>query len=103
MNELVDEHRQAREKVKAIVELNERYRNGDKTVVSQIREVILWLADFYPVHIEKEDKEFFPKSEKYFSSDELAAMLQNFWTFDRSMIHEKYQGVLKSISSTQSA
>ena len=98
MNELIDEHKQAREKVKAIVELNERYRNGDKKVVSQIKEIILWLAAFYPVHIEKEDKQFFPKSEKYFSNDELDAMLENFWTFDRNMIHEKYQSILKSIS-----
>jgi hemerythrin-like domain-containing protein len=98
MNELIDEHKQAREKVKAIVELNERCRNGDKNVVSQIKEIILWLADFYPVHIEKEDKQFFPKSEKYFSNDELDTMLENFWTFDRNMIHEKYQSMLKAIS-----
>jgi hemerythrin-like domain-containing protein len=62
MNELIDEHKQAREKVKTIVELNERYRNGSKAVVSQIREIILWLAEFYPVHIAKEDKRFFPRA-----------------------------------------
>ena len=99
MNELIDEHRQAREKVKAIVELNERYRKGDQHVVLQIKEIILWLAEFYPVHIEKEDKEFFPKSEKYFSNEELDTMLENFWTFDRQMIHEKYQSILRNITS----
>ena len=97
MNELIDEHKKAREKVKAIVDLNERYRNGSREAVSQIKEIILWLANFYPVHIEKEDKEFFPKSEKYFSSVELEAMLEEFWTFDRNMIHEKYQSILTSI------
>ena len=89
MKELIDEHRQAREKVKAITELNERYRNGDKKVVLQIKEIILWLAEFYPVHIAKEDKDFFPKSEKYFSDEELEAMLADFWTFDRQMIHRE--------------
>jgi hemerythrin-like domain-containing protein len=98
MKELIDEHRQAREKVKAITELNERYRNGDTKVVLQIKEIILWLADFYPVHIAKEDKDFFPKSEKYFNDEELVAMLEDFWTFDRQMIHEKYQGILKGIT-----
>lgn len=98
MNELIDEHKQARAKVRGITELNERYKGGDRSVVSQIKEIIHWLAEFYPVHIKKEDKELFPKSEKYFSNDELEAMLQNFWTFDRNMIHEKYQSILKNIS-----
>jgi hemerythrin-like domain-containing protein len=98
MNELIDEHKQARAKVEAMVELNERYKSGDKKVVGQIKEIILWLADFYPGHIEKEDKEFFPRSEEYFNTAELEAMLEAFWTFDRNMIHEKYQNILKSIS-----
>jgi hemerythrin-like domain-containing protein len=98
MNELVAEHKQARAKVKAITELNEHYKHGDRKCLSQIREIILWLAAFYPVHIAKEDKEFLPKSEKYFNSGELDAMLQTFWTFDRNMIHEKYQGIVESIS-----
>jgi hemerythrin-like domain-containing protein len=100
MNELIEEHKQARAKVRAITELNERYKGGDRGVVSQVKEIILWLADFYPVHIRKEDKEFFPKTEKYFSEDELKEMLQDFWTFDRNMIHEKYQSILKNISGT---
>lgn len=100
MNELIDEHKHAREKVRQIIELNERYRSGDKKVVSQIKEIILWLADFYPKHIKKEDKEFFPKTEKYFSDEELKAMLEDFWTFDKNMIHEKYQNILKSLSIT---
>ena len=98
MNELIDEHTRARAKVREIVELNERCKNGDRSVVAQIKEVVLWLADFYPVHIKKEDKEFFPETEKYFSNEELESMLQDFWTFDRSMIHEKYQTILKNIS-----
>jgi hemerythrin-like domain-containing protein len=99
MNALIDEHMQARRKVMDIAQLNEQYKGGDRTVVSKIKEIILWLAEFYPVHIRKEDKEFFPKSEKYFSNEELEVMLQNFWTFDRSMIHEKYERIVKDISA----
>ena len=97
MNALIDEHKQARRKVVDIVQLNEQYKTGDRTVVSKIKEIILWLSEFYPVHIVKEDKEFFPKSEKYFSEEELDKMLQDFWTFDRNMIHEKYQIIVKDI------
>jgi hemerythrin-like domain-containing protein len=97
MNELIDEHKQARAKVGEITDLNGRYKSGDRNVVSRIKEIILWLAHFYPVHIGKEDKDFFPKSEKYFSAQELDKMVQDFWTFDRNMIHEKYQGLLESL------
>ena len=80
------------------MELNDQYRKGRRKVVPQIVEILLWLADFYPVHIRKEDKEFFPESEKYFNKEELEAMLETFWFFDRSMIHEKYQSIYESIS-----
>ena len=98
MNELIDEHKKAREKVRRIVELNEQFKEGNSKVVPEIREIILWLADFYPAHIRKEDKDFFPKSEKYLSEQELKAMLENFSDFDRKMIHEKYQNIYETLS-----
>jgi hemerythrin-like domain-containing protein len=98
MNELIDEHKRARQKVGRIVELNKQFKMGNREVVPQIREIIVWLAGFYPVHIRKEDKVFFPQSEKYLRQDELEAMLEEFWEFDRKMIHEKYQNVYKNLS-----
>jgi len=98
MNELIDEHKRAREKVRKIVELNEQFRTGNRKVVPEIREIILWLADFYPVHIRKEDKDFFPKSEKYLSEEALNVMLESFSNFDRKMIHEKYQNIYEALS-----
>jgi hemerythrin-like domain-containing protein len=77
--------------------LNEHYKKGDRKVVTQIKAIIVWLSEFYPVHIRKEDKEFFPNAEKYFSDEELRAMLERFWTFDRNMIHEKYQDMLEKM------
>lgn len=55
------------------------------------------LIDFYPKHIKKEDDIFFPNSEKYFSEDELEAMLKEFWEFDKTMIHEKYKLVVEQL------
>jgi len=55
------------------------------------------LAAFYPEHIRKEDKVFFPSTEKYFTTEELDAMLEEFWAFDRSLIHEKYKNVVEQI------
>ena len=97
MKELVEEHKLARTKVQEIVALNKQFKNGDTSVVPAIARLILWLADFYPVHIKKEDAVFFPRSDKYFSENELDDMLAAFWEFDRKMIHEKYQNLYDSL------
>jgi len=34
---------------------------------------------------------YFPNTEKYFIADEVDRMLEEFWEFDRKMIHEKYR------------
>lgn len=98
MDELIDEHKQTRAKVKEVIELNEKYKGGDRKVVPMIVDGIVWLAGFYPVHIKKEDAVFFPNTEKYFDTSELDNLLNNFYEFDRNMIHEKYQNVYKAIS-----
>jgi hemerythrin-like domain-containing protein len=98
MNELIDEHNQARNKVQEIVGLNELYKNGNKSVVERIITIIGWLTSFYPIHIKKEDDLFFPDSEKYFTEDELDSMIESFNKFDQMMIHEKYTKVYEAIS-----
>jgi hemerythrin-like domain-containing protein len=99
MNELTKEHKQTRAKVKEVIELNEKYKGGDRKVVPMIVDGIVWLAGFYPVHIKKEDAVFFPNTEKYFDKSELDNLLNKFYEFDRNMIHEKYQNVYKAICS----
>ncbi|HVP18266.1 MAG TPA: hemerythrin domain-containing protein [Spirochaetia bacterium] len=98
MNELVDEHRQAREKVKALVSAQERFQAGDAEAVQDIISIMGWLADFYPRHIRKEDRDFFPGTESYFSAAELDRLLGSFGDFDGKMIHEKYQSVVKGLT-----
>jgi hemerythrin-like domain-containing protein len=58
--------------------------------MEDITEKLQTLIEFYPKHIEKEDKVFLPSSRKYFSEEDDQAMLTEFWEFDRNMIHEKY-------------
>ncbi len=99
LRELVDEHRQARAQVVRIVELNGRYKRGERGTVGAIKEIISWLASFYPVHIRKEDEGFFPNTEKYFGQSELDTMLERFWEFDRGMIHEKYRALFEELNS----
>jgi len=94
MRTLVEEHRLAREKVREVVRLNEDYRRGDHAAAARIKEIVAWLAAFYPDHIRREDRLFFPDTERYFSPAELDAMLAQFDAFDRDMIHEKYKALL---------
>lgn len=99
MAELINEHTQARAKVKAIHEFNEKFKRGDRSAALEIAAIIRWLASFYPVHIQKEDKVFFPATEAYFSPQGLDGLLGEFNEFDRKMIHEKYQSVYRELSA----
>ena len=99
MNELIDEHVFGRQTTKALVDANTRYRNGDKAALKDIADKLRTLISFYPKHIEKEDKVFFPASMSYFTEEEDQAMLAEFWEFDRKMIHEKYKSVVEELQN----
>jgi hemerythrin-like domain-containing protein len=101
MNELIEEHVFGRQTTKALVDANTRYRNGDETALADIADKLLILIEFYPKHIEKEDKVFFPSSRTYFTDEEDQAMLAEFWEFDRKMIHEKYKSVVEGLERRQ--
>jgi hemerythrin-like domain-containing protein len=97
MNELMEEHVFGRQTTKALVDANTRYRNGDDTALSEIAANLQTLTEFYPKHIEKEDKVFFPSSRNYLTDEEDQALLEEFWEFDRKMIHEKYTSVVEGL------
>jgi hemerythrin-like domain-containing protein len=97
MNELIEEHIFGRTTTKTLVGANSRYRNGDSSALGDIASCLKILVDFYPKHIEKEDKVFFPASRVYFSEAEDQAMLAEFLDFDRKMIHENYRSVVEEL------
>ncbi len=93
MAELIEEHTFARATTRRLVEARERYVNGHTDVVNDVASLFRTLAVFYPQHIEKEDKHFFFPILDYCTQEEQETMLQEFYTFDRRMIHEKYNQV----------
>lgn len=95
MNELIEEHIFGRETTKALVEANSRYRKRDIGALAEVTDRLRTLVGFYPKHIKKEDAVFFPAALTYVTEQEDQAMLAEFWEFDRKMIHEKYQAVVK--------
>jgi len=99
MQELIDEHVFGRQTTKALVEANARYRNGDQTALTDITSKLRTITEFYPIHIEKEDKVFFPSCRAYFTDEEDQALLKEFWEFDQKMIHEKYKAVVDGLET----
>ena len=99
MQELIDEHVFGRQTTKALIAANNRYRNGDESALDEIVDKLQALAEFYPMHIDKEDKVFFLSTRKYISDEENDAMLAEFWEFDRKMIHDKYVSVVEGFES----
>jgi len=94
MDQLVEEHKWARKVTSRLVEANTRYVHGNREATSAIMECIKTLIEFYPKHIEKEDKHFFIPCMDYFTEAEKEAMLKEEWEFDKSLIHEKYRNMV---------
>ena len=97
MKELIEEHVFGRQVTKTLVEANTRYRNNDESALADIIDQLRILTGFYPNHIEKEDKVFFPAYSVYLTNEEDQKMLAEFFKFDQRMIHEKYRSVVQGL------
>jgi len=95
LNELIEEHRKGREVVAQLVKAKEQYLRGESEAVSSIIEGMRWLVDFYPRHIEKEDRHFFLPCMGYFTTEEKDAMLNEEMDFDRNFVHTRYKTVVE--------
>lgn len=96
LDELIEEHRHGREMVSQLVEAKEEYIRGKRENLSKIIACMRYLVDFYPVHIEKEDRHFFLPCMRYFTQDEKDAMLQEEYDFDRNLVHKKYRAIVEN-------
>jgi hemerythrin-like domain-containing protein len=101
MDQLVEDHKWGRKTTARLVEANESYRKGDESSLSTITECMRLLVEFYPKHIEIEDKRFFIPVMEYFSKNEQDAMLKEGYEFDQKLIHERYQNIVKWFEEVQ--
>jgi hemerythrin-like domain-containing protein len=100
MNELIEEHIHGRRLVSELADAAENYTAGKAKTLKDIQSYLNELITFYPAHIEKEDKHFFYPCLEYLSKQEQDSMLQEFWEFDRKMIHERYRRVVEEIEKS---
>ncbi len=98
MDKLLEDHKRARELVKALTLAAQKYKEGDDKALDDILARMKDLTELYPQHIETEDKKFFLPVMEYFSKEEKDQMLDEFYDFDREMIHQKYQEILDKYS-----
>lgn len=94
MRELIEEHVYGRKTTAALVAAKERDLQGDEQAIDAVTRTLRDLVEFYPVHIEKEDKHFFLPCMEHFTRQEQEEMLAEFWEFDRALIHEKYAAIV---------
>lgn len=99
MQELIDEHRWARKIVGRLVDAKNRYQQGEQDALLVIQDCIGALVEFYPKHIEKEDKHFFMPIMKYLTESEREAMLDAENEFDRNFVHETYRRVIETVEN----
>jgi hemerythrin-like domain-containing protein len=97
MNELVQEHIMGRITTAKLVDASDDYKKGNMSALSAITRNLRKFIDFYPKHIQKEDKLFFPAAMGYFTESERQSMLAEFWEFDRNMIHAHYKSMIESL------
>jgi hemerythrin-like domain-containing protein len=91
MDALMADHRQGRVTTQRLVSANERHKRGEGEALSIIVECMQWLVEFYPKHIEREDKHFFMPVMAYFTKDEKDALLKEGYAFDSELLHRVYQ------------
>jgi hemerythrin-like domain-containing protein len=100
MNELIQEHKMGRNNVQKLSQAKLEYAGGNLDALGEIISNMQILTDFYPKHIEKEDKHFFIPCMDYFTGVEKNAMLEQMREFDAEMIHEKYTAIVSEHEKT---
>jgi len=96
MKELIEDHKFARKTTSELLNYKEKFIQGEENAIDMIIEKIKTLVDFYPNHIEKEDKHFFIPIMNYFSEEEQNEILNEGQRFDRRMIHRKYDNLVQN-------
>ena len=95
MAQLIRDHKWAREQTKDLAEATEKYAAGDEGMFLILTARLKALTEFYPEHIEREDRHFFLPVMGYFSQEEKDAMLEEGFEFDQSLIHDKYKQIVE--------
>jgi hemerythrin-like domain-containing protein len=96
LEELVEEHTAGRRMVMSLGEDHHRYQSGEIEARSEIVDSLNRLVEFYPKHIEKEDKHFFLPVMNYFSDEEKDDMIRRGYALDSRLLHQEFEDLVKA-------
>ena len=99
MEDLIQDHVFGRKTTRQLIDANQAYKDGNASALGDIESAMRTLVEFYPTHIEKEDRHFFKACLDYLTQPEQQAMLREYDAFDKELIHEKYRGVVESLEA----
>ena len=99
MNELIEEHKVGRQMTRELLSAKEHCMADKSGSPQEVVARLQALTDFYPKHIEKEDKRFFYPCMELFDRMAKDAMLEEFWKFDRMLVHEIYENVVTDLEA----
>lgn len=99
MEELLEGHELARKLTLSLADANQRYQKGESGALSVIADGLKSLVDFYPQHIQKEDRHFFIPVMDYFSRGEKEAMIREGYESDSQLLHQEYEDLVKSFEA----
>lgn len=92
---LEDEHEQARKLVGELRDAARDFLKESRDEASdRIADLTEKLATLYPEHIRTEDEDFFFPCMELLSEKEQKEMLDQFYEFDKELIHEKYENIV---------
>ena len=91
LGELRAEHELGRKLTGELDQACAAYQAGNTGALATILSPFRQLLDFYPRHIEKEDRHFFLPVMKLFSQPELDELFRVFWEFDARLYHEDWE------------
>jgi len=97
MEDLTQEHAWARAATAGLVKAQDNYLLEKPEALDDLLDHLEKLLEFYPRHIDKEDRHFFIPCMTYFTEAEKADLLARMHEFDRQLIHEKYRGVVEGL------
>lgn len=100
ISQLMNDHMTARLYIRTLDGARERYLHNSPGAVLEIIGTIERIQLLYTAHIETEDKHFFYSAMDYFSDEEQAQMIQDFFEYERTVNKEKYESMVKQYETS---
>ncbi len=97
VDDLTQEHVFVRKLTSSLARANESYVQGRPEATADIISSINSIVEFYPRHVEKEEKHFFQPAMSYFSDAEKGDMLRTFYEFDSRLFHDEYRMMVSGL------